>query len=502
MADDRPDILFLMTDQQRWDALGCEQPLLRTPHLDRLAAEGVRFRQAVCQAPMCVASRYSMMLGLYPSQLGLRFNQQVIPDDAGLPHPVLAQHFDRAGYATCGVGKTHWYENWYQAHRKVDLPQDPQRRGFQERYICTEGGRNATEAGCRRMEDDFGGVPAPAMEEINAVNRRHVGESPTGYLGKPSAFPGEQHREGWYAEQAVRWVRRRGDDPRARLLYCSLDFPHAPQVVPPGWEDLYRIEDIPDRPILEPVDAVFDHHEYRGGEHRRAWKELDAGTRRRVTLRYYALCSFSDHCLGRVIEAVRASGRWERTLVVFTSDHGDMLGDRNHRFSKYCLYEGSVRVPLILSGGWLPARLRGTVDERPAALVDLLPTLLAAAGLPSPATLPGLDLLAAPRRAGAFAEFHGTGYEQWQSGPLWMWRTPQWKLILGANDRLAREATADPGEGRGELYDLAADPVELRDRWDDPACLAQRERLQRQLLLHVAAAFGRFPQRPTSMPVA
>ncbi len=124
-----PNIIFLMTDQQRFDALGCANRLVKTPNLDSLAARGIRFSQAVCQAPMCVPSRYSMMLGLYPSQSGLRHNCQICPSDDELPLPVLPQRLQKLGYQTAGFGKTHWYA-------EIGLGKDelkPSTRGFEVR---------------------------------------------------------------------------------------------------------------------------------------------------------------------------------------------------------------------------------------------------------------------------------------------------------------------------------------------------------------------------------
>ncbi len=105
----RPNILFLMTDQHRHDGLGCVNPVIKTPVLDKLAAGGIQFTQAVCNTPMCVASRYSMMNGLYSFQNGVKHNTQMITRDADLPLPVLAQRLLAAGYQTAGIGKTHWY---------------------------------------------------------------------------------------------------------------------------------------------------------------------------------------------------------------------------------------------------------------------------------------------------------------------------------------------------------------------------------------------------------
>lgn len=127
----KPNLLFLMTDQHRWDALGCVNPLVKTPHLDALARRGVRFSQAICNAPMCVPSRYSLMHGLYPSQCGVRHNTQMITADAELPSATLPERLATLGYQTVGIGKTHWYLG-------REIPCDgskvsPTRRGFEIR---------------------------------------------------------------------------------------------------------------------------------------------------------------------------------------------------------------------------------------------------------------------------------------------------------------------------------------------------------------------------------
>ena len=140
MTDEkRPNILFLMTDQQRWDALGCVNPLVQTPNLDALADRGVRFSQAICSAPMCIPSRYSLMLGLYPSQSGVRHNTNMCPTDDDLPLPVLAQRLGSAGYQTTGVGKVHLYVGDSIA---PDIPAEPENHSpvFQQLSRLSEQG--------------------------------------------------------------------------------------------------------------------------------------------------------------------------------------------------------------------------------------------------------------------------------------------------------------------------------------------------------------------------
>jgi arylsulfatase A-like enzyme len=208
--------------------------------------------------------------------------------------------------------------------------------------------------------------------------------------------------------------------------------------------------------------------------------------RRRTVLRYYANCSWLDDYFGQALAKLERLGRLKNALVVFVSDHGEMLGERNYRFTKYCLYDSSVRVPMILSGSAVPAALRGTVDDRPAELVDLVPTLIRASGAAAEPGLPGLDLFGAVRRPGAFCEYHDGG------APAHMWRTPEWKLILYFDRPLGVSRTS-PQDARGELYDLRRDPHEWKNLYDVPEHAAVRERMKTELLAHLACSLAGFP---------
>ena len=157
-----PNVLFLQTDQQRWDALGCLNSEVRTPTLDRLAAGGMHCMQATANCPLCVPSRHSMMLGLYPFQSGIRFNRQIFPTDAHLPVPTLAQRLATAGYQTAGHGKTHWFE--------ANLPGlEPTRRGFEHCGLMSTRNSHSAEAGAELMEDENPRT-RDLLEEINSVS--------------------------------------------------------------------------------------------------------------------------------------------------------------------------------------------------------------------------------------------------------------------------------------------------------------------------------------------
>ena len=128
--------------------------------------------------------------------------------------------------------------------------------------------------------------------------------------------------------------------------------------------------------------------------------------------------------IDQVLARLRETHTLDNALIIYLSDHGEMIGERYFRFSKYCLYEGSVRVPLILTGSALPSTMRGSIDQRPAELVDVMPTILEAAGIPAPTTLPGSSLFSPPIRTGSFSEHHHAPF------PAYMWRTDSAKLIL------------------------------------------------------------------------
>jgi arylsulfatase A-like enzyme len=483
----RPNILFLMADQYRWDALGSVNPLVKTPNLDSLAARGVRFGRATVNAPMCMPSRYSMMTGLYPSQVGVRHNAQMCPTDEDLPVPVLAQRLREAGYQTAGFGKTHWYLGKEGA---PNIPVETSTRGFEVRAQrnTDEPGRvepGAVQMGHHRPED-FAALAVETQPEGSE-------ETVAGYKGFTSSVPPERHTEAWLTDEALEFLDGGRDEAKPFFVYLSFDFPHAPFNVPPGYEELYDLEEIPPRPA-PPEGADLAGH---AGAQWHAWdewlRETTALERRRATLRYYALCSYVDAQFGRVLRRLEETGEAENTFVVFTSDHGEMLGDRR-RFSKYCLYEGSVRVPLIVAGPGVPDRLRGTTDDRPAELVDVLPTLLSVAGEAKPPEFPGANLLAEPARTANFAEMHGKGYTRLQEAPAYMWRTRDWKLITYLPGVVA-DAGARVHEARGELYDLRADPNEYENLYDDPGHLSVRERLTRELLMHLASAWAKYPFR-------
>ncbi len=484
-----------MTDQQRWDCIDRFNRHIKTPTLDKLAEQGIAFSEAVCQAPMCVPSRSSMMFGYYPSQLGVRTNHGGLYEESLLPSDPLPELMRKAGYQTAGFGKTHWNHG--------ERTAEPSTRGFDVRAVGLARNSGHYERGAVMMDD-----VEPEGLRLYSEETKHYGggeENANGYIGCTSEVPMHLHRDGWVAEQCLSFLDGGLDPGRPLFLYLSFLKPHAGFNVPKEFEDLYDIRDIPDLPQppwdderdthLAATDEVSDSSRRQYLDKKRIWQRMTPEERRRTTLRYWANCSWLDHYFGRALERLERQGRLDDALIVFVSDHGEMLGERQYRFSKYCLYDSSVRVPMILAGSRIPADRRGTLDDRPAELVDLVPTLAKVAGLPRDPRLPGLDLLGEERRAGTFCEFHGKGASgpvSIHSAPALMWRKKDWKLILYLPGAI-EDAIQRVGSFRGELYRLSDDPHEWNNLYGEDEHAAVRERMTAELLMHLACVWAKGP---------
>ncbi|MFP4017313.1 MAG: sulfatase, partial [Halanaerobiales bacterium] len=386
-------------------------------------------------------------------------------------------------------GKTHWN------HGQIN--EQPPTRGFEIRAVGQSADSHLYESGALMMGDENPAALNAYFEETSDYGSGE--ENVNGYIGCTSQVPAENHRDGWVAGKCLDFLEQGVDPDRPLFLYLSFLKPHAGFNVPKEFEDLYDIEDIPDIP--QPpwseesnthLDDGFADLAKRRDKWADTWEELSPEERKKTTLRYWANCSWLDSYFGQVLDKLEEMGRLDNSLIVFTSDHGEMLGERNFRFSKYCLFDSSVRVPLILSGSLIPEEKIGTIDERPAELIDLIPTITSAIGEESHPILSGLDLLSDKKRPGSFCELHGGGTEEVQPAPGYMWRNKDWKLILYLPGTIL-DAVERTNQVRGELYDLNKDPHEWENLYYDDQYSAIREELKTELLMHLASTWARAP---------
>ena len=460
-SESKPNIIFLMDDQHRWDALGVVNGMTITPTLDKLANEGIRFDQAVCQAPMCIASRNSMMLGLYPNQIGILRNEPGLPDSL-LPMKPLPQVFLEAGYETAGFGKTHW--GLYCSTR-----------GFETRYTG-----EIPEIGSKTMKDIDPEKKARYDLETEPFGAGE--ERPSGYIGKTSDLPENEHRDGWVFEKCLEYLEAREDE-RPLFLYLSFLKPHAGHNVPAGYEERYDLNKIvyASQPDWEEDYSPHALKINRRDMYEGFWKNASESQWKEMTMRYWANCSWIDDMFGRTLNVLDKKGLLENALIVYLSDHGEMLGERYYRFNKYCLYESSVRVPIILSGSALSEKIFGKVDRSPVELVDIYPTLLTATGIEVPDKSVGIDLLdLEAKRSASFCALHERPGEA-----AFMWRNADFKLILMFDRKENASKYIEGDIIGGEFYDLKNDPQEWNDLYRNKSYQSSISKMRSELLAHL-----------------
>lgn len=420
----RANLLFLCSDQHQAAASGCyghEQA--KTPHIDEIAAEGVRFERAYCQSPVCVPSRGSIITGNYASRHGAKILQDALSSDAR----TVAHLFGDHGYSTAAVGKMHFVD-------------ESRKHGFAHRVNAASHQARLTKQEVEAFRADQGAAGATS--------------------GQPSEMPERLFRDTFYAEEAVRFLREHKDRPFC--LWASFFMPHTPLVPHRKYWDRYEDTDI-ELPARAPnaLETGFHGHLVRAKE--RGWYQQTDEELRNAIRGYYGNVSQMDANVGRVFDTLRELGLDKNTVVVYTSDHGEMAG-AHRMWTKHNMYEQSVRVPLIVR---TPDHLgAGTAREHIVEQVDLLPTLAELCGLDAPTGIDGRSFAASVRgerhagREFAYSEYYFcrrvfTADDRFVGKPpIVMVRTDRWKL-----NHLSWE--------RSELFDLENDPGEFRNVIDD-----------------------------------
>jgi arylsulfatase A-like enzyme len=435
----RPNILWLMTDEQRADSMGYEgAPWARTPNLDRVALAGTRFSAAYTPSPVCVPARACMLTGRAGSSIGVLNNHHWLNQD---DPRFLTWRFAAAGYQVASFGKQH-----YSCPRRA--------------FDCEGGTVLGERVGYYRYL-------VPVDEAEAGVVRYDGGKSPWLFAGR---YPGDvdDTPEMHNVETALDWVRRR-DPSRPYLLRDSLNAPHTPLVTPAPFDTLIDPDAI-DLPIdtLETMEATSRTHreylvDYAGTQ------RLTEAQVRRARQCYYGHVAFVDHTFGVLLDALQEMGELEYTIIAYVSDHGAHLGDYGF-FQKQSFWEASVRVPFFLAG----PGVRQTADpvSTPVNVGSLLPTLLDMAGIEVsqdvqyPSLAPALRDGAAIEGRPVFSEIDFGIWHYRLGDRCVMIRDGRYKLTLYRDPR-------DPYRFRVSedrvLYDLQTDPGERHNLASDPA---------------------------------
>lgn len=451
----RPNIVLICVDQWRGDCLSAAgHPVVRTPYLDELASQGARFTRAYSATPSCVPARMSLMTGL--SQ---RSHRRVGYSDGHAfdVTPTLPGEFRRHGYHTQAIGKMH-----------VHPPRN--RIGFDD-VILHDGYLHFTRERDTAAElyDDYVPWLRGQPGQARSADYADHGLNPNSIVARPWSHEERLHPTNWVAEQGIDWLYRR-DPTTPFFLYLSFHRPHPPYD-PPTW----AFDQYIDHDYEPPVGDWWETFAEWRRDHDPAAQcaVYDDRSTRRARAGYYGHMSHLDQQINRFLTALNEFGLQDDTYVMFVSDHGELMGD-HHLYRKSLPYEGSSRIPFILSGP-ADAQLRaGATPNDVVELRDVMPTLLDCAGLPIPDSVEGQSVLPLARgeNPGWRSHLHGedvplaadVGSAQWIT-------TDRYKYVW-----LSRHGTE-------QLFDLHHDPTELHDLAADPTH-ADALRQCRELLIH------------------
>lgn len=513
-----------MSDQQRADAMGCAgNPIVQTPHLDALAARGVRFGNACVQSPVCMASRAAIHTGRYPHTLR-------VPSMGLLPptETTIAAALKAAGYSTGMFGKLHLTPQaytintrghdrpvedpgWFLADAGLDTPamraavEEMPNYGFDESvgvedmlwgyyvdWLAERAPELVTQHVC---ENWWNGIVRDGVEYGTSPPARRMFHPTVGdFFDSP--IPAELHPSRFIVDRSIDFIRRHAEEPF--FVHCSFVDPHHPFNAPQPYASMYSPAEMPIPPQPEFGDLPQRLRGRAGSDitrHNSFPDELWQWAR----ANYFGMVSNLDACIGLLMEELGRLGIRDNTIVIFTSDHGEFVGGHRLLYKGSLIYDDLMRVPLIIDAPEL--RPHGTVVDELVQEVDIFPTIMSLLGLPIHAGVQGHDLvplLTGDPRAGA-------------TGPPWGHRPPlgrPWSESEVADPMHPYEATfcelddlkdahyvdsvavrtrewklnLFPGSDAGMLFNLSDDPEESHNLFGDPGYANVRQELAEQIV--------------------
>jgi arylsulfatase A-like enzyme len=507
-ADRKPNILLITSDQQRGDCYGFRGRKVKTPHLDRLAENGVDFRNCITPSPVCQPARATILTGLLPFSNGAADNG--IDLDPTVGEQGFAGQLSAAGYETGLIGKAHFSTKATFAptgraeceRSSADFPADwtGPYMGFGHVELALFGkwfkGRPPLKPPHGQhfekwFFDVVGGDEGYALWA--AETRKGVGANQTW----SSALPVAWHASSWIGDRSLEFLKTR-DRSKPFLLWTSFGDPHHPFDCPEPWASLHHPDEVD---IAEHRELDLD---------RRPWwhratlegvpnlsdpilkKFRTSGTRileqseaqlREMTANYYGMISLIDHNVGRLLVALDELGELDNTYILYTSDHGDLLGDHGLYLKGPTLYESLLNVGMIAAGPGVP---KGVRNDALISTLDLAATFCEIAGTSLPPGCQAQSFLPLIGPNYTAAEGRDSAFCEWRVGDSRCGVELRLSCIRTADAKL----TLDEVSGAGEMYDLVNDPNEMNNIFDDPAAAKMRKRLNdiRQardgLLLH------------------
>lgn len=495
----RPNILFITSDQQHWNTLGCRNPEIQTPNLDRLAARGTLFQRAYCPNPTCTPTRSSIITGQFPSQHGAWSLGTKLPEDA----VTVGQIMSEAGYDTALIGKAHFQplagNETYPSLESYPVLQDLDFwRGFHGPFYGfdhVELTRNHTD------EAHVGQHYAAWMEDKGCKDWRKYFQPPTGTTPRQRHrwnIPEELHYNTWITERSIERLQGYAREAKPFLLWASFFDPHPSYLVPEPWDRMYDPTEVT-VPRVTPGEHDRNPPHFQMTQQENpdfsAWQEpdghamhgfgshlQDAESLGEDIATYYGMISLMDQGIGRILDTLEATGLSDNTLIVFTSDHGHFFGQHGLNAKGAFHYEDLVKVPFLVS--WPGHVPEDRCTDAIQSLVDLPTTFLALTGIDKPRSMVGLDQSAVWLGRKESVRDHTVVENRHQPTTIHV------KTYIDSRYKLTVYFERD----YGELFDLQEDPDEVHNLWDDPGSQTLKADLTRRLL------FAEMGKEPLWMP--
>jgi arylsulfatase A-like enzyme len=498
------NVILFITDALRGDHLGCAgNTVVKTPNIDRLASEGVRFTNHFCANPICMPNRASLATGVYPNVHGVRSNGINLKEEI----PTIIQTLRKRGWHTASIGKIHhqyWLGPFRHRSRSAESivdwanPRDdtyPVRENFPLPYYGYEeveliSGNGSVCAGHYSLW----------LEERAPEIAKQVQKRVQNYDNLFSLFckdiPEEFYNTTWVKERTIAFLERYGNGEYGNkpfYLHCSFPDPHYPLAPPKRFQDMYNPESIKLPSSFDDISNLYNHeylgHHLKNPPFKRAFLRESTGdeVRKLISLTYAAI-SYVDNCIGHILASLDNLGLSENTMILFMSDHGDLMGDHGLLFKGPCPFDGVLHIPLIWK---VPGLTKPSVSDSLVSTIDIPKTIL--------------NLLQIRKR------HHPPDMQGYNISPIL--KNPNASVrdsLLIENDeeigtlksRLRHLVTKDYKltiyeglDSFGDLYDRKSDPLELKNLWHDKNYREVRFQLANKLLHENMKAQTKYPKR-------
>jgi arylsulfatase A-like enzyme len=504
---EKMNVLFIISDQHRADHMGCSgNKILKTPNLDRLASEGIRFTNAFCANPMCMPNRATLLTGYYPNMHGVRSNGMILPEDL----PTITQTLVNRGWHTAGFGKFHHQcdmppykgdfksaESFYDWVFPDKRESTPTNENFPIPYYDYQEVGIVLGHGTALAGHYMGWLEERSPEHYESMKKRW--SDPDAIFGPfiESDLTVDLYPNAYIVEKTINFLERhaRGEyGTKPFYLHCSFPDPHHPLHPPGRYKDMYKPEDIPLPETFDDLENLFSHPFLKDNINRMRdamLRETNEEELRKFIAYTYGIISSLDDSIGQVLSAIEKLGYANNTIVVYTSDHGDLMGDHGMIFKGPCPFDGPLHIPMI----WrVPGVTKSAVSDALISSIDYPKTILNLLGIPErkqPPDMQGYDMtpvLEDPNKKVRDYCLIEHDEEVGPKGPFYCRLrhliTEDYKLTVyeGIN-------------GYGDIFDRKNDPQELHNLWYKEDFMKNKHELVECLLQECLHVQTRYPKR-------